>query len=102
LTIDGLSREQFTNAIENRRMPFLQSLIENKVCKTHSRYSGLPSSTPAVQEELFYGIRSAVPAFQFVDHCTGEHRVMFDQFTASHTEERLAAQGVGLLKGGRE
>ncbi|MGK0186432.1 MAG: endonuclease/exonuclease/phosphatase family metal-dependent hydrolase [Verrucomicrobiales bacterium] len=100
IQIDGLGRDQFMNALEKGRLPFLKSLIENEHYHTHSWYSGLPSSTPAVQGELFYGVRTAVPAFQFLDEKTGELRVMFDQATASKVEDKLADQAEGLLING--
>ncbi|MEX2606328.1 MAG: glycogen/starch synthase [Kiritimatiellia bacterium] len=34
-------------------------------------YSGIPSTTPAVQAEIFYGQRTAVPAFHFLQRETG-------------------------------
>ena len=100
LQIDGLSRKQFGAAVKGGRMPFLQSLIEKEHYQAHHWYSGMPSSTPAVQGELFYGVRSAVPAFQFVDRSSGEFRTMFDQPAASEVEKKLASQAGGLLEGG--
>lgn len=98
--IDGLGRKEFEAALESGRMPFLKKLLEKEFYQAHSFYSGLPSSTPAVQGELFYGIRSAVPAFQFIDHQSGEVRVMFDQTTSLEIEKRLAEKSEGLLEGG--
>jgi endonuclease/exonuclease/phosphatase family metal-dependent hydrolase len=100
LQIDGLARKQFETAIDSGRLPFLKKLIDKEHYHTHSWYSGLPSSTPAVQGELFYGIRTAVPAFQFVDHQTNKFRVMLDQSDAAEVEKSLASQSEGLLKGG--
>ncbi|MGK0188583.1 MAG: endonuclease/exonuclease/phosphatase family metal-dependent hydrolase [Verrucomicrobiales bacterium] len=100
IQIDGLGRDQFEAAIERGRMPFLKSLIEKEHYHTHSWYSGLPSSTPAVQGELFYGVRTAVPAFQFVDEKTGELRVMLDQAVAAKVEQGLSSQSEGLLTNG--
>ena len=63
---DGLSRAQFERALGNRRMPFLRRLMAREGYQVETLYSGLPSSTPGVQGELFYGVKTAVPAFAFV------------------------------------
>ena len=69
--IDGLSERQLQRALAEGHMPFLKSLIEKEHYRTHSFYSGLPASTPAVQAELYYGVKTAVPAFGFRDHQSG-------------------------------
>ncbi|MFW5774721.1 MAG: hypothetical protein ACOCW2_00405, partial [Chitinivibrionales bacterium] len=68
IQIDGLSRKQFEKAVSEKRMPFLQSLKQKEDYQLISHYSGVPSTTPAVQAELLYGCRQAVPAFAFKDH----------------------------------
>lgn len=98
--IDGLSREQLTRALVHRRMPFLQSLLKREHYELHTHYSGLPSSTPAVQGELFYGVRTAVPAFSFYDRDRQEVVRMFTREAATLVEEELAKRGEPLLKGG--
>ncbi len=95
--IDGLSRTQLEYALKTGRMPFLKSLLEKEHYETHSFYSGLPSSTSAVQGELFYGVRSVVPAFGFRDHQTGKLERMFARDIASDVQAKLESQGEGLL-----
>lgn len=64
-------------------------------------YPGIPSTTPAVQAELFYGVRSAVPAFSFFDRKRGELGRMYDSAWAKSAEaDCAAAGGEGLLTGG--
>ncbi|MBI3736001.1 endonuclease/exonuclease/phosphatase family protein, partial [Candidatus Sumerlaeota bacterium] len=63
-------------------------------------YSGVPSTTPAVQGELFYGVKASVPAFSFRMRETGEVVRMFDREPAEEIQKRLASQGIGLLQGG--
>jgi hypothetical protein len=63
LQIDGLSKTQFENAIERREMPFLKKLREKQKYILHNFYTGVPSTTPAVQGELFYGVKQIVPSF---------------------------------------
>jgi hypothetical protein len=100
IQIDGLSRNQFESALAKGRLRFLSWLINQEGCHTHSMYSGLPSSTPAVQGERFYGVRGAVPAFSLRDHPTGEPVRMYDPGPAADVQSRLASAGSGLLQGG--
>src|SRR5688572_13214943 len=62
LQIDGCSREQLERALAAGRLPFLQRLLQREGYELRTFYPGLPSTTPAVQAELYYGVRSAVPA----------------------------------------
>lgn len=106
IQIDGLSRRQLERAINTAELPFLQRLIQREQYQLHDLYSGLPSSTPAVQAELFYGVKCAVPAFSFRDHQTGQVVRMYDAQAADCIEGRLMAQAVKedrgnpLLSGG--
>jgi len=83
-------------------MPFLASLMEREDYRLHSFYSGLPSTTPAVQGELFYGVPRAVPSFGFRDRVTKTVTSMFNLHTAAKVEQRLEKQASegGLLSGG--
>ena len=81
--IDGLSREQFERAVAGGRLPFLRRLLRGQGHRLHTFYSGLPSTTPAVQAELYYGERAAVPAFSFLDPQADAY--VSDIFGARHT-----------------
>ncbi len=98
--LDGLGREALQRALERGEMPFLARLLARERYALHDLYSGLPSSTPAVQAELFYGARTAVPAFAFLDRRAGLLRRMYDPDSARAIETRLAARGEPLLAGG--
>lgn len=101
IQIDGLSRPQLEKAIAHRRMPFLHSLLRREKYELHTHYSGLPSSTPAVQAELFYGLKTAVPAFSFYKREEGEVMRMFSPKAAIQVERDLAELGgEPLLAGG--
>jgi endonuclease/exonuclease/phosphatase family metal-dependent hydrolase len=100
IQIDGLSEKQLHSAISAGKMPFVKSLLEKQKYVSHTMYSGLPSSTPAVQGELFYGQRTIVPAFGFRDHRTGHLVRMFANDIAQEVESELIDAGEGLLKGG--
>lgn len=101
IQIDGLSLKQFQRGIKENNLPFLKQLIQKQKYKQYTHYSGLPSTTPAVQGELFYGVKGCVPAFHFVDHETCETFVMFEPKSASQIENRITKiGGPALLKEG--
>ncbi|MCH8552755.1 MAG: endonuclease/exonuclease/phosphatase family protein [Natronospirillum sp.] len=101
IQIDGLGYRQLLRALDAGELPFLQRLVNREHYQLHDHYSGLPSSTPAVQAELFYGIRGAVPAFSFRDHKTGQIRRMYESDAAAQIEQGARHDsGDPLLAGG--
>lgn len=100
IQIDGLSRPQLEDAFAHHRLPFLQRLMRRERYRLHSFYSGIPSATPAVQGEMFYGVKTAVPAFSFRDHETGQPAFMFEPGAAAKVQKRLAGLGRGMLAQG--
>lgn len=100
IQIDGLSHMEFARAINKREMPFLHKLLKNEGYAERMHYCGLPSSTPAVQGSLFYGVKSCVPAFSFKDSKTGEIFNMFSPENAAEIESRIKKMGEPLLKDG--
>jgi glycosyltransferase involved in cell wall biosynthesis len=98
--IDGLSRSQLERALRRGRLPWLRRLIRRKHYRLHTFYSGIPSSTPAVQGELFYGTKGAVPAFAFADRKTGRIIRMYEREAAAEVQSRLATRGQPLLGDG--
>ncbi len=100
IQIDGLSQREFQKALERGSLPFLRRLRLRERYVTHPHYSGLPSNTPAVQGELFYGVKGGVPAFSFVDLDTRQVVKMYESGAAAAIEQRLRRQGVPLLEGG--
>src|SRR5688572_18662229 len=72
IQIDGLSRAEFERAVAGRRMPHTRRLVEHDGFRLHDLYSGLPSTTPAVQGELFFGHKGVVPAFVYFDRTRRE------------------------------
>src|SRR4051812_27301692 len=67
IQIDGLAYSQLERAMHRGFMPFLRRLRRRDTYGLHHFYPGLPSTTPAVQAELYYGVRAGVPAFTFYD-----------------------------------
>jgi hypothetical protein len=100
LQIDGLAFDQLQRAIDNGRMPFLRTLLKRERYELRPMYSGLPSTTPAVLGELFYGVAQAVPAYSFRDHRSGEVVEMIEPAIAATIQEELEQKGSGLLEGG--
>ena len=100
IQIDGLSLTEFQRAIHQGHLPFLNSLLQKERYAIHPFYSGMPSNTPAVQGELFYGVKTCVPAFSFVERKTGKAIKMSDSAYVASLETELKKQGSGLLAGG--
>lgn len=98
--IDGLARAQLERALAAGKMPFLGRLLDREGYSLHTLYSGLPSTTPAVQAELFYGVQTAVPAFSFRDGASGEVVRMFEPQPAARVERELQQRGTPLLRAG--
>ncbi|RYD31536.1 MAG: hypothetical protein EOP87_14530, partial [Verrucomicrobiaceae bacterium] len=101
IQIDGLSRPQFEKALANRNLPHLARVLKRQQFHLHSFYSGVPSTTPAVQGELFYGVRAAVPAFQFLHRESGEVFRMYEAKSSEVIENKLREKGgKPLIEGG--
>lgn len=100
MQIDGLSRTQMQRALESGKLPFISSVLRKKDHRLHSMYSGLPSSTPAVQGEIFYGEPCAVPAFGFLNRESGEMWSMTNAKAAASVQNRLGKKARSILEGG--
>lgn len=100
IQIDGLGRRQFERALAAGVLPTLARLQSREGAELHTFYSGLPSTTPAVQAELHYGVRAAVPAFSFQDRASGRLVRMWEPEWAKVREAACARHGPGLLEGG--
>ncbi len=98
--IDGFARTQLERALEKGYMPFLRRLIKREGYELKSFYSGIPSTTPAVQAELYYGVRAAVPAFSFFNKKRKELGMMYYPDWAKQFEAQCQEKAEGLLKGG--
>ncbi len=100
IQIDGLSYRQLRKAFSKNRLPYLQSLSENKGYKLNRFYSGMPSTTAAFQGELFYGVKSGVPAVAFYDRQQEKKQVLLFPSSADSIARQLESSGKPLLKGG--
>ncbi|MCA9396338.1 MAG: alkaline phosphatase family protein, partial [Candidatus Omnitrophica bacterium] len=100
IQIDGLAGSVLRRAMKENRMPFISEMSKSKDRRLWTFYSGIPSNTPSVQGEIFYGIRQCVPAFQFRDRRTRKKMTMYECGNAQEIEERLQKQGAALLSEG--
>ncbi|MDA3874009.1 MAG: endonuclease/exonuclease/phosphatase family protein [Kiritimatiellae bacterium] len=102
IQVDGLSRKQIETALKKGRLPFLSRLIREQHFSMENFYSGIPSTTPAVQAEIFYGRRTAVPAFHFLQRETGRALKMLEPEAARDIDAMLKeTEKDSLIKGGR-
>jgi endonuclease/exonuclease/phosphatase family metal-dependent hydrolase len=92
LQIDGLSRTEMERALDSGKLPFLARLIRQGHFTLESFFSGVPSSTPAVQGEVFFGVRLAVPSFEFLHRKTGGVFRMNEAGAAAEIEAMLERQ----------
>jgi len=101
IQIDGLSQRELERALERGEMPFLRRLIKREHYRLHRQYAGVPATTAAFQGELFYGVKGAVPGFNFMERASGRLVRMFEPAAAARVERELeAAGGEPLLQGG--
>lgn len=100
LQLDGLSRQQLEAAIAKKRLPFLKKMIDRGYFRRLSFYSGIPSTTPAVQAEVMYGVKGVVPAFQFLHRKSGKVFRMFDHDAVNTIVQEYLADAKPLLEDG--
>ena len=101
IQIDGLSHTQLERAVEQGNMPFLARLIRRNHFTLENFYSGVPSTTPAVQAEIFYGQKAAVPGFQFLRKRSGKILRMYEADASAEIERELQEKcPEGLLQDG--
>nr|WP_010130775.1 endonuclease/exonuclease/phosphatase family protein [Microbulbifer agarilyticus] len=93
IQIDGLARLQLDRALAEGKMPFLNKLIKNEHYHLDHMYSGVPATTPAVQAEIFYGVKCAVPAFGFMSTDSQEMLRMYESNAATKVEGSLTESG---------
>lgn len=102
IQIDGLSRKQFEKAVQAGRLPFLRRLLRREHFNLETFYSGVPSTTPAVQGEIFFGVKQAVPAFHFLRRKVGRDYRMYEVDSSIDIEDELLQKCESpLLEGGR-
>ena len=69
--VDGLGYDYLLKALEQRRMPFLQQLIDDEGYEPLRYRCGLPSTTPFCQAGILYGDNTEIPSFRWLDKQSG-------------------------------
>ncbi len=98
--IDGLSREVLERALATRRMPGLARLAAAGRLAMRPLSVGLPSSTPAFQAALMYGVRPDIPGFHWYDKGARQDVYFPRPSVADLVEERHARGRRGIMAGG--
>jgi hypothetical protein len=100
LHLDGVGRKQLEYAMERGYAPTLRALLEKGPYRLSRCRAGAPTSTPAFQAGLLYGLRHDIPGYAWFDK-RRRREVRMDRATdARLVEEELAAAGEPLLAGG--
>ncbi len=98
--IDGLGRAVLEHALAEGRMPFLARLLRREGWRLTPTSVGLPTSTPAFQMGLFYGVRPDIPGFHYHDKRRGTDVYFPRGGDAAYVERSQAAGHRGILEGG--
>ena len=99
IQIDGLAHEYLLQAIAGGHMPTLQRLIAGGYRLQRWR-CGLPSSTPAVQAGIMYGVNWDIPAFRWYEKDSGQAPECKSPAAVVRIKARIAAGRPGILAGG--
>jgi Type I phosphodiesterase / nucleotide pyrophosphatase len=98
--IDGLSRQVFERALAAGYMPFTRRLLASRRWQCTPMTVGLPTSTPAFQMAVMYGIRPDIPGFHFYDK-RQQADIHFPRAGhAARVETEQASGRTGILDGG--
>jgi len=98
--IDGLAREVLEQALAEGRMPFLARLLRHEGWRLCRMNVGLPTSTPAFQMGVLYGVRPDIPGFHYHDKIRGSDIYFPRAGDAAHVESTQAGGRRGILEGG--
>jgi hypothetical protein len=98
--IDGLSRSMLERALAAGYMPFVNRLLRREGFRLSAMSVGLPTSTPAFQMALLYGVKPDIPGFHYHDRgCRDD--VYFPRVGDAARIEAAHADGRrGILSGG--
>jgi hypothetical protein len=98
--IDGVSRAVLERALETGRVPFIRKLLSNGGHCLQPMSVGLPTSTPAFQMAMMYGVRPDIPGFHYYDR-DRQGDIHFPRAGhAAYVEHKLARGRRGILEGG--
>jgi hypothetical protein len=98
--IDGLSRSVLEHATASGYMPFVKKLLRSRNYKLEPMSVGLPTSTPAFQMAILYGVRPDIPGFHYYDRERRSDIHFPRRGHAALVEARHANGRRGILRGG--
>src|SRR6185295_16094619 len=88
--IDGLSRGMLDRALAGGSMRNTRRLLVTGQLERRELSVGLPTSTPAFQASLMYGVRPDIPGFHFYDKREGLELHFPKRGVAALVEQRIA------------
>lgn len=98
--IDGLSRGMLDRALAGDSMRNTRRLLVTGQLERRELSVGLPSSTPAFQASIMYGVRPDIPGFHFYDKREGVELHFPKRGVAALVEQRIALGQPGILEDG--
>ena len=98
--IDGLSRAMLERALAEGHMPVLRGLLARGGHRLVPMTVGLPTSTPAFQMAVMYGVRPDIPGFHYHDKRRRTDIHFPRAGHAAFVETTQAGDRAGILGGG--
>jgi hypothetical protein len=98
--IDGLSRAVLEQALGRGHMPVLRRLLDGGGHRLSGMVAGIPTSTPAFQMAVMYGVQPDIPGFHYHDKRRRTDIHFPRAGHAAFVEARQAANRRGILQGG--
>jgi hypothetical protein len=98
--IDGLSRAVLEQALARGHMPVLRRLLDGGGHRLSGVVAGIPTSTPAFQMAVMYGVQPDIPGFHYHDKRRRTDIHFPRAGHAAFVEARQAANRPGILQGG--
>ena len=100
LHLDGVGRSQLEHAMERGYAPTLRGLVERGPYRVSPCRAGAPTSTPAFQAGLLYGVTPDIPGYTWYDKRRRREVRMDRADDARLLEEELERTGDPLLRHG--
>lgn len=98
--IDGLGYGYLRDAIDKGYAPFLGSLLASGQASLYEWFTGLPSTTPAVQAGIMYGNDSAIPGFRWYEKGGAGSVVCKSPAFMHRLQEEISQGHRGILEDG--
>lgn len=100
IQIDGLSRAVLESAMAAGRLRTLRRLLRRGQLVLRPMSVGIPTSTPAFQAGVFYGVTPDIPGFHWYDKRARADIYFPRPGVADFVEERHARNRRGIMEGG--